>query len=1081
MNRSVFLALFLCFGLSGLRAQVTSCFEIREILVDACSNTGGEGLHEFVVFETGNAPLNLTDLQVSWPNSSNTWQGVCFNGQTASNVAAMNAQITSCGSFLEPNGGIIPPNSLVYLFSSVNVDVTAFSFAGFSENAYAVFHCGSNTSGNFANFGTGIRTLFMSFTNPSDCFDQVDYDRALLTDESGNNLAGDGARVVFEDNGTATYINTGCGLPGGSVSAAWNPPGPTCNNAAPINLLALVTGTPGGTFSGQGVSNNVFNPAGLNGNIVITYVVTQGICVDEQQSIVQVSQSGNASWTSPGALCNQFDPINLNTYLTGSPGGTWSGAGIAGGFLFPDGLNGPINVTYTVGSGNCVSSSTQVIGIVGTVNGPAVNGGPVFCNGSSTTPTITASGYPGATFNWYTNSGLTNLVHTGAVFNPPAGVNQLYYVVQDFAGCTELATPVNVSFIDTPPTPVVQTSVNYCPGSALPTLTVSSSGPISWYNDAALTQLIGNGLTFTPLESQAPDIYAVAGTGSCRSEAVAITLNGTALSAAWNAPASLCNSDSPIDLNALVTGNSGGTWSGNGVNGSTFNPNGLSGNVVVTYAVGSGSCIVESQQTITINAGGDPSWTNPGSLCNPTTPISLNDWLTGTPGGTWSGAGVAGGILFPDGLTGSISITYTVGTGSCIETLQQSLNIISAVAAPTLSNTTFCEGTTASITASGTGGGTFNWYSDAALTDLIFTGPTFNPSTGTNTTYYVVQSLPGCSSSATPANLNFVPAPSSPQTQTAVAYCSGQNIPLLTASADAGATIEWFNDAALSELLGTGTNFQPLLSQLPDLFVVAVGQGNCRSAATSITLSETALATAEILNSSPLETCNFQPITLNSNTTGAVSWSTGAETGSIIINTAGTYILTASTACNTASDTITFVDLGVIADFSLTSTEGIAPLSVTATGNSSNADNCEWFLNGVSGDIADGVPVVLTEEGTYTVKLVCTNAEGCSDELSRTIEVKSGTLSVSIPNSFTPNGDGFNDAFKPTVKGMSELTFAIFNRWGNEIYSWKDPKGTWDGSFNGNPSPDGVYFYVLKGTDLNGNEVLRNGTVTIKR
>lgn len=1081
MKRSVFLVLFFITGISSLKAQILTCFEIREILVDACSSTGGEGLHEYVVFQTGPTPLSVSDLQVSWPNASNAWEGVCMNGQSAAQVAALDAQVTSCGSFSEPAGGIIPANSVVYLFSSINVDVNSFSFAGLSDNAYAIFHCGTSTSGNFANFGTGIRTLFMSFTNPNNCFDQVDYDRALLVDQNGVNAAGDGARVQFEDNGTATYLNTGCGLPASALSAAWTPPGPTCNNAQPINLLPLVTGTPGGTFSGQGVTDNVFNPAGLSGNVVITYVVNSGACVAEQQSVVSVSQSGNPTWTSPGALCDQIDPINLNTFVTGTTGGTWSGAGIAGGILFPDGLNGPINITYTVGTGNCVSSSTQVIAIVGTVNGPTITGGPAFCNGSPGTPTLTASGYPGATFNWYSNSGLTNLVHTGATFNPPVGVNQLYYVVQDFAGCNELATPVNVSFIDAPPAPVVQTTVNFCPGSTLPSLTVSSAGPITWYNDAALTQIIGTGLTFTPLESQAPDIYAVAGTGSCRSEAVAITLNGTALSAAWNAPSSVCNSDTPVDLNALVTGSSGGTWSGNGVSGSTFNPSGLTGNVVITYAVGSGSCIVESQQSVTVNAGGDPSWTSPGSLCNPTDPISLNDWLTGTPGGTWSGAGVAGGILFPDGLTGNVAITYTVGSGNCVETLQQNINILSAVASPSIGNTTFCEGAAASITASGTGGGQFNWYSDAALTDLIFTGATFQPASGTNATYYVVQSLPGCSSAPTPANVSFIPVPNAPQTQTNVSYCAGQAIPELTASSDAGTNLEWYNDAALAELLGSGTSYQPIATQLPDIYVIAVGQGNCRSTATAITMNESTLATAEILNTAPLESCNFQPITLNSTTTGAVSWSTGAETGSIIINTAGTYILTATTACNTASDTITFIDNGVIADFDLTATEGIAPLSVTATGNSSNADNCEWFLNGVSGDIADGVPVVLTEEGTYTVKLVCTNAEGCSDELSRTIEVKSGTLSVSIPNSFTPNGDGFNDAFKPTVKGMSELTFAIFNRWGNEILSWKDPKGTWDGSFNGNPSPDGVYFYVLKGTDLNGNEVLRNGTVTIKR
>ncbi|MFM2194842.1 MAG: hypothetical protein RL092_442, partial [Bacteroidota bacterium] len=98
-----------------------------------------------------------------------------------------------------------------------------------------------------------------------------------------------------------------------------------------------------------------------------------------------------------------------------------------------------------------------------------------------------------------------------------------------------------------------------------------------------------------------------------------------------------------------------------------------------------------------------------------------------------------------------------------------------------------------------------------------------------------------------------------------------------------------------------------------------------------------------------------------------------------------------------------------------------------------------------------------------------------------TITVVSGTLVVAIPNSFTPNGDGFNDNFVPKINGISELSFAIFNRWGNEIVNWNDVNGKWDGAINGKPSPDGVYFYVMKGKDLLGSSVEKSGSITIKR
>jgi gliding motility-associated-like protein len=140
-----------------------------------------------------------------------------------------------------------------------------------------------------------------------------------------------------------------------------------------------------------------------------------------------------------------------------------------------------------------------------------------------------------------------------------------------------------------------------------------------------------------------------------------------------------------------------------------------------------------------------------------------------------------------------------------------------------------------------------------------------------------------------------------------------------------------------------------------------------------------------------------------------------------------------------------------------------------------------FYLDGELNEVLSGSPFVLTNEGEYVIKLVSTNNEGCIDSLSRTITVISGNLVVAIPNSFTPNGDGFNDSFVPNIKGVAELSFAIFNRWGSEIVTWNDLNGKWDGAINGSPSPEGVYFYVMKGKDLIGSAVEKSGSITIKR
>src|SRR5690606_25839771 len=116
-----------------------------------------------------------------------------------------------------------------------------------------------------------------------------------------------------------------------------------------------------------------------------------------------------------------------------------------------------------------------------------------------------------------------------------------------------------------------------------------------------------------------------------------------------------------------------GTWSGNGVSGNTFNPAGLSGAVSETYTAGSAPCIGTDQQTITVVPDVDPGWTPPTTLCDYSPPFDLNTTITGTAGGTWSGTGVTGNMFDPT--VGSQTVTYTVGTAPCVETMALMINV----------------------------------------------------------------------------------------------------------------------------------------------------------------------------------------------------------------------------------------------------------------------------------------------------------------------------------------------------------------------------------------------------------------------
>lgn len=117
-------------------------------------------------------------------------------------------------------------------------------------------------------------------------------------------------------------------------------------------------------------------------------------------------------------------------------------------------------------------------------------------------------------------------------------------------------------------------------------------------------------------------------------------------------------------------------------------------------------------------------------------------------------------------------------------------------------------------------------------------------------------------------------------------------------------------------------------------------------------------------------------------------------------------------------------------------------------------------------------------EDSYLTLTVTTNL-GCQGQDSLLVEVREPGAG-DIPNVFTPNGDGFNDVFQIDIlKNEPGAKVQIFNRWGSLVYSTFDYfNNPWDGRYNGEPAPAGVYYYVITFPD-NRNEI--EGSVTLLR
>ena len=83
-----------------------------------------------------------------------------------------------------------------------------------------------------------------------------------------------------------------------------------------------------------------------------------------------------------------------------------------------------------------------------------------------------------------------------------------------------------------------------------------------------------------------------------------------------------------------------------------------------------------------------------------------------------------------------------------------------------------------------------------------------------------------------------------------------------------------------------------------------------------------------------------------------------------------------------------------------------------------------------------------------------------------------------IMHLFTPNGDGINDYWElPDLAAWGKCDVRVYSRSGKLIYSNPDYNNLWDGTSNGNPVPEGAYYYIIK----TQNEGIVKGTVNIVR
>ncbi len=131
-------------------------------------------------------------------------------------------------------------------------------------------------------------------------------------------------------------------------------------------------------------------------------------------------------------------------------------------------------------------------------------------------------------------------------------------------------------------------------------------------------------------------------------------------------------------------------------------------------------------------------------------------------------------------------------------------------------------------------------------------------------------------------------------------------------------------------------------------------------------------------------------------------------------------------------------------------------------------------------------PTIRTNSSTI-VQATASSQYGCTDTASVSVNAYF-SAHLSLPNVFTPNGDGTNDFFY--VIAGKEVTnvvlFRIMNRWGATVFnkggtlpnSYKDG---WDGTYNGKPAEAGTYIYQLIIELKDGSRETYKGNITLLR
>ncbi|WP_343633100.1 PKD domain-containing protein [Fluviicola sp.] len=304
--------------------------------------------------------------------------------------------------------------------------------------------------------------------------------------------------------------------------------------------------------------------------------------------------------------------------------------------------------------------------------------------------------------------------------------------------------------------------------------------------------------------------------------------------------------------------------------------------------------------------------------------------------------------------------------------------------------------------------------------------------------------------------------------------CMGENVTLHASSLSSNSTLTWNNGII---------NDQPFTPQATTIYTVVAtsSNGNC-TATDSVLVTVNPLPPVTVI---PSVTSGCVPVTVsfthaNTNCASA-NWAfsdgtivSGCGNQLVTFDTPGCYDLTLEVTSNEGC--IDSADFTSIVCVSASPTASFSPVpsmldaenpTTTMVNNSVGGDFYEWNFgdNTVHSTLFEPAhsysPATF---GSYSISLTVTNEDGCSDTAYGIVYMEGGSVYY-VPNTFTPDGNEFNQVFRPVFESgidPSEYNLKVFNRWGELIFESNDPATGWDGTYHDQLAQEGVYTWRIK-------------------